>query len=62
MGKRYRSSISAQFSEQYRKSPVLFPFAVVMSDHSAPRHYYIANMQQSNSTVWHVLGLPALVL
>lgn len=30
LGRRYRSSISATFREQYRKSPVLFPFAVVM--------------------------------
>ncbi|UPX15551.1 uncharacterized protein EKO05_0005995 [Ascochyta rabiei] len=30
LGRRYRSSMSAQFREQYRKSPVLFPFAVVV--------------------------------
>ncbi|KAJ4318535.1 hypothetical protein N0V94_004392 [Neodidymelliopsis sp. IMI 364377] len=30
LGRRYRSSIREQFKEQYRKSPVLFPFAVVI--------------------------------
>ncbi|KAH4014839.1 hypothetical protein HBI04_220000 [Parastagonospora nodorum] len=30
LGRRYRSTFRAQFGEQYRKSPVLFPFAVTV--------------------------------
>jgi hypothetical protein len=30
LGRRFRSTFREQFGEQYRKSPVLFPFAVTV--------------------------------